>query len=228
MAFLVHKNPRKGSGPTPWGGSVKALSVARWWWMLALTTLCSAAFGQLPAHQWGEQAPNFLLKDHLDRSIRINQFKDAQVLVLVFSHYACPAHHLYQPKIKALQPMWQRLQGQALWIFPHSLNPSMLPYAKAVLAHDVRGEAFAAYGIRKIPHIVVIKKSAAPHPKRRCSTKHRSTWKICYSGAVDADPENPVSPLRGDLAEALRDLEFSDYVRIPKTNLHGCPYPYTP
>ena len=104
----------------------------------------------------------------------------------------------------------------------------MLPFAKAVLAHDVRGEAFAAYGIRKIPHIVVIKKSAAPHPKSRCSTKLRSTWKICYSGAVDADPENLASTIRADLAEALRDLEFSDYVRIPKTNLHGCPYPYTP
>jgi len=228
MAFLVDKNPHEGSGPSLWGGSVPVLSVAKWWWMLACTVLCSAAFGQLPAHQWGEQAPNFLLKDQVDQNIRLHQFKDAQVLVLVFSHYACPAHPLYQPKIKALEPLWQRLQGQALWIFPHSLNPSMLPYAKAILAHDVRGETFAAYGIRKIPHIVVIKKSAAPHPKRRCSTKHRSTWKICYSGAVDADPENPSSPMRADLAEALRDLEYSDYVRIPKTNLHGCPYPYTP
>jgi hypothetical protein len=45
---------------------------------------------------------------------------------------------------------------------------------------------------------------------------------------VDADPENLASTIRADLAEALRDLEFSDYVRIPKTTLHGCPYPYTP
>jgi len=196
--------------------------------MLACTLLCSAALGQLPAHQWGEQAPTFLLKNQVDQNIRLHQFKDAQVLVLVFSHYACPAHHLYQPKIKALQPLWQRLQGQALWIFPHSLNPSMLPYTEGVLAQDVHGETFAAYGIRKIPHIVVIKKSTAPHPKRRCSTKHRFTWKICYSGAVDADPENLASTMRADLAEALHDLEFSDYVRIPKTNLHGCHYPYTP
>ncbi|MFM8514213.1 MAG: hypothetical protein ACKOBI_10840 [Bacteroidota bacterium] len=228
MAFLDDMNPLEGSGTTPRGGWVPVLSVAKRWWMLACTMLCSAAFGQLPAHQWGEQAPNFLLKNQVDQNIRLHQFKDAQVLVLVFSHYACPAHHLYQPKIKALEPLWQRLQGQALWIFPHSLNPFMRPNAKAILAHDVRGETFAAYGIRKIPHIVVIKKSAAPHPKRRCSTKHRSTWKICYSGAVDADPENPSSPMRADLAEALRDLEYSDYVRIPKTNLHGCPYPYTP
>ncbi|MFM8977139.1 MAG: hypothetical protein ACKOJE_03715 [Bacteroidota bacterium] len=227
MAFLDDMNPREGSGPTPRGGWVPVLSVAKWLWMLACTVLCSASFGQLPAHQWGEQAPNFLLKDQVDQNLRLNQFKDAHVLVLVFSHYACPAHHLYQPKIKALQPLWQRLQGQALWIFPHSLNPSMLPYAEAVLAQDLRGETFAAYGIRKIPHIVVIKKSAAPHPKRHCSTKHRSTWKICYSGAVDADPENPSSPMRADLAEALRDLDYRDYVRIPKTNLHGCPYPYT-
>ncbi|NDC72967.1 MAG: hypothetical protein EBZ62_05865 [Sphingobacteriia bacterium] len=163
-----------------------------------------------------------------NRNLNLGRFKDAPVLVLVFSHYACPAHHLYQPKINALRPMWQRLQGQALWIFPHTLSPTMQPYAEAILAQDLRGETFAAYGIRKIPHIVVIKKSAAPHPKRRCSTKHRSTWKICYSGAVDADPENLASPMRADLAEALRDLEFSDYVRIPKTNLHGCPYPYTP
>ncbi|MFM7748756.1 MAG: peroxiredoxin family protein, partial [Bacteroidota bacterium] len=190
MAFLDDKNPHEGSGPTPRGGWVPVLSVAKWLWMLACTVLCSASFGQLPAHQWGEQAPNFLLKDQVDQNLRLNQFKDAQVLVLVFSHYACPAHHLYQPKIKALQPLWQRLQGQALWIFPHSLNPSMLPYAEAVLAQDLRGETFAAYGIRKIPHIVVIKKSAAPHPKRRCSTKHSTSWKICYSGAVDADPEN--------------------------------------
>ncbi|MFM7032581.1 MAG: hypothetical protein ACKOX4_08685, partial [Bacteroidota bacterium] len=193
---MLTKIPMKGSGPSLWGGSVPVLSVAKWLWMLTCTVLCSASFGQLPAHQWGEQAPNFLLKDQVDQNLRLNQFKDAHVLVLVFSHYACPAHHLYQPKIKALEPLWQRLQGQALWIFPHSLNPSMLPYAEAVLAQDLRGETFAAYGIRKIPHIVVIKKSAAPHPKRHCSTKHRSTWKICYSGAVDADPENPSSPMR--------------------------------
>ncbi|MFM7031040.1 MAG: hypothetical protein ACKOX4_00815, partial [Bacteroidota bacterium] len=84
MAFLDDKNPHEGSGPSLWGGSVPVLSVAKRWWMLTCTVLCSAAFGQLPAHQWGEQAPNFLLKDQVDQNLRLHQFKDAQVLVLVF------------------------------------------------------------------------------------------------------------------------------------------------
>ena len=228
MSPLVDKKPRVGSGSALWTSSDPILLVAKWLRIVALTALCPAAFGQLPAHQWGERAPDFLLKDGLNRNLNLGRFKDAPVLVLVFSHYACPAHHLYQPKIKALQPMWQRLQGQALWIFPHTLSPTMQPYAEAILAQDFRGETFAAYGIRKIPHVVVIKKSIETHPKSRCSTKPRQIWKICYSGAVDADPENQSSLIRPDLAEALRDLEFSDYVRIPKTNLHGCPFPYTP
>jgi hypothetical protein len=45
---------------------------------------------------------------------------------------------------------------------------------------------------------------------------------------VDGDPENSKGGGRADLAEALHDLEYSDYVRIPQTSLHGCPYPYTP
>ncbi|MBM3936674.1 MAG: hypothetical protein FJ343_05945 [Sphingomonadales bacterium] len=172
--------------------------------------------------KWGDLAPDFLLRDSLNRKFRLRKFKDQDLLILIFSHYACPAHHLYQPKIMALQPMWQRLHGKALWIYPHSLNAPMIPHAETVLLQDLHGEAFAAYGIRKIPHVLVLKKSNSFSNKQQ-----RTKWKICYSGAVDADPENPKSTMRADLAEALNDLEFSDYVRIPQTPLHGCPYPYS-
>ncbi len=228
MAFLFNKNYRNGGIPALGGVSDLGSSVAKWLCGVVFTALCSAAFGQPPSLQWGDCAPNFLLRDSLNRTVSLNRFKNQQVLVLVFSHYACPAHHLYLPKIKALEPLWQRLQGQALWILPHTLSASMVPHDQAILVQDLPGEAFAAYGIRKIPHVVVIQKKYSSNKNNSHSSRRRSTWTICYSGAVDADPENPTSSRRADLAEALRDLEFSEYVRIPKTALHGCPYPYTP
>lgn len=173
--------------------------------------------------KWGDPAPALLLRDSLNRRIRFKHFQDQNILILIFSHYTCPAHHLYLPKILALEPTWLKLQGRALWIYPHPLNTSSIPYNGATVLQDLQGEAFASYGIQKIPHVVVLKKSFSADQR-----KSNKKWKICYSGAVDGDPENSKGGGRADLAEALHDLEYSDYVRIPQTSLHGCPYPYTP
>jgi hypothetical protein len=171
--------------------------------------------------RWGASAPDMLLRDSLDRRITLSRFRNRQLLIVIFSHYSCPAHHLYLPKLIALEPLWKRLDGEALWVFPHSLSGNMAPFGHALLLEDKGGKTFVSYGIRKTPHIVVLQRNKSTRKGR-----YKDIWKVCYSGSVDADPEGLQPSVRPDLAEALRDLEFSNYVRIPQTPLHGCPYPY--
>lgn len=170
--------------------------------------------------RWGVTAPALTLKDSLNRRVSFRKFRNRQVLLLVFSHYSCPAHHLYLSRLLALEPQLKKLNGEAIWVFPHRLDRDMVPPGQTFPLQDRDGKTFDAYGIRKTPHVVVLQKISS-------SLKGRSKdqWKICYSGSVDADPEGLQPSVRPDLAEALRDLEFSDYVRIPQTPLHGCPHP---
>lgn len=171
--------------------------------------------------RWGSSAPKLALRDSLNRKISLRDFRHRQVLLVIFSHYSCPAHHLYLPKLLVLEPQWKQLNAEVLWVFPHNLSRNMAPPGHPFLLEDKEGITFDAYGILKIPHVVVLQRSTSSQKSRS-----KDRWKVCYSGSVDADPEGLQPSVRPDLAEALQDLKFSDYVRTPQTPLHGCPYPY--
>jgi hypothetical protein len=150
-------------------------------------------------------------------------------LLLVFGDIACPAYHLYLPRIVGLKEKIAELNGEILWIYPHALDSSMSPYAGAKVYRDLLGQSMGAYRIARLPTLVVLQKDReqAKKPLSWVRKIQRDTWSVRYVGAVDQDPEGPAIGIRQDLVEALRDLSQSSYVRIPATRTHGCPHPVT-
>lgn len=182
--------------------------------------------------RWGERAPGLHLQSLRGPQRRRNSWRHPQnqkILLLVFGDIACPAYHLYLPRIVGLKEKIAELNGEILWIYPHALDSSMSPYAGAKVYRDLLGQSMGAYRIARLPTLVVLQKDReqAKKPLSWVRKIQRDTWSVRYVGAVDQDPEGPAIGIRQDLVEALRDLSQSSYVRIPATRIHGCPHPVT-
>jgi hypothetical protein len=151
-------------------------------------------------------------------------------LLLVFGDIACPAYHLYLPRIVGLKEKIAELNGEILWIYPHALDSNLIPYPGAKVFKDLLGQSMGAYRIARLPTMVVLQKDReqARNPFLWSRKIRLGNWSIRYVGAVDKDPEGRAIGIRQDLVEALRDLTQSSYVRIPATRTHGCPYPVPP
>ncbi len=182
--------------------------------------------------RWGERAPGLHLQSLHGPQRRRNSWRHPQnqkILLLVFGDIACPAYHLYLPRIVGLKEKIAELNGEILWIYPHALDSSMSPYAGAKVYRDLLGQSMGAYRIARLPTLVLLQKDReqAKKPLSWARKIQRDTWSVRYVGAVDQDPEGRAIGIRQDLGEALRDLSQSSYVRIPATRTHGCPYPVT-
>ena len=182
--------------------------------------------------RWGERAPGLHLQSLHGPQRRRNSWRHPQnqkILLLVFGDIACPAYHLYLPRIVGLKEKIAELNGEILWIFPHALDSSLIPYPGAKVYKDLLGQSMGAYRIARLPTLVLLQKDReqARNPFLWGRKIRLDTWSIRYVGAVDQDPEGRAIGIRQDLGEALRDLSQSSYVRIPATRTHGCPYPVT-
>lgn len=183
--------------------------------------------------RWGEPAPPLRLQKPGQGRKSINPLQNSnqkQVLLLVFGDLTCPAYHLYLGRILKLQPQVSALNGDWLWIYPHSVDSSVLPYQEAQAYRDFGGHSQKAYVIQRLPTVVLLQKETKPPTKGSWIRRfqRRQIWSVRYVGAVDQDPEGRTTGIRQDLEEALRDLVYSPYVRIPLTRSHGCPLPTNP
>jgi len=197
-----------------------------------LETTSKAQVPEKAPLRWGERAPGLHLQPFRAPLRHRNSWRHPQnqkILLLVFGDIACPAYHLYLPRIVGLKEKIAELNGEILWIYPHALDSSMSPYAGAKVYRDLLGQSMGAYRIARLPTLVVLQKDReqAKKPLSWVRKIQRDTWSVRYVGAVDQDPEGPAIGIRQDLVEALRDLSQSSYVRIPATRTHGCPYPVT-
>lgn len=183
--------------------------------------------------RWGDPAPTLRLQE-LDQRPRtrnpLRRSTQKQLLVLVFGDVACPAYHLYLGRILKLKPQVAALNGDWLWVYPHSLDSTVLPYPLAKVYRDWAGQSLKAYGVQRLPTVVLLQKEpkSLAHGPWFSRLKRRPLWTVRYVGAVDQDPEGRSTGVRQDLEEALRDLVHSPYVRIPSTRTHGCPLPVQP
>lgn len=198
----------------------------------ALGTNSTAQVPEKAPLRWGERAPGLHLQPFHGPKRRRNSWrhpKNQKILLLVFGDIACPAYHLYLPRIVGLKEKIAELNGEILWIYPHALDSSMIPYPGAKVYKDLLGQSMGAYRIARLPTLVLLQKDReqARNPFSWGRKIRLDTWSIRYVGAVDQDPEGRAIGIRQDLGEALRDLSQSSYVRIPATRTHGCPYPVT-
>jgi hypothetical protein len=50
------------------------------------------------------------------------------------------------------------LNGEILWIYPHALDSSLIPYAGAKVYRDLLGQSMGAYRIARLPTLVLLQK----------------------------------------------------------------------
>ena len=198
----------------------------------ALETTSKAQVPEKAPLRWGERAPGLHLQPFRAPLRHRNSGRHPQnqkILLLVFGDIACPAYHLYLPRIVGLKEKIAELNGEILWIYPHALDSNLIPYPGAKVFKDLLGQSMGAYRIARLPTLVVLQKDReqARNPFLWSRKIRLGNWSIRYVGAVDQDPEGRAIGIRQDLVEALRDLSQSSYVRIPATRTHGCPYPVT-
>jgi len=199
----------------------------------ALETTSKAQVPEKAPLRWGERAPGLHLQPFRGPQRHRNSGrhpKNQKILLLVFGDIACPAYHLYLPRIVGLKEKIAELNGEILWIYPHALDSNLIPYPGAKVFKDLLGQSMGAYRIARLPTLVVLQKDReqARNPFLWSRKIRLGNWSIRYVGAVDQDPEGREIGIRQDLVEALRDLTQSSYVRIPATRTHGCPYPVPP
>ena len=194
----------------------------------ALETSSTAQVPEKAPLRWGERAPGLHLQPFrapLRHRNSRRYLKNQKILLLVFGDIACPAYHLYLPRIVGLKEKIAELNGEILWIYPHALDSNLIPYPGAKVFKDLLGQSMGAYRIARLPTLVVLQKDReqARIPFLWSRKIRLGNWSIRYVGAVDQDPEGRAIGIRQDLVEALRDLTQSSYVRIPATRTHGCP-----
>lgn len=195
----------------------------------ALGTTSTAQVPEKAPLRWGERAPGLHLQPFHGPKRRRNSWrptKNQKIILLVFGDIACPAYHLYLPRIVGLKEKMAELNGDILWIYPHALDSSLIPYPGAKVYKDLLGQSMGSYRIARLPTLVLLQKDREPtrNPFSWGRKIRLENWSIRYAGAVDQDPEGRAIGIRQDLVEALRDLSHSPYVRIPATRTHGCPY----
>lgn len=195
----------------------------------ALGTTSTAQVPEKAPLRWGERAPGLHLQPFHGPKRRRNSWrptKNQKIILLVFGDIACPAYHLYLPRIVGLKEKMAELNGDILWIYPHALDSSLIPYPGAKVYKDLLGQSMGSYRIARLPTLVLLQKDHEPtrNPFSWGRKIRLENWSIRYAGAVDQDPEGHAIGIRQDLVEALRDLSHSPYVRIPATRTHGCPY----
>ncbi|MBU6274341.1 MAG: hypothetical protein KGP34_05405 [Bacteroidetes bacterium] len=195
----------------------------------ALGTTSTAQVPEKAPLRWGERAPGLHLQPFHGPKRRRNSWrptKNQKIILLVFGDIACPAYHLYLPRIVGLKEKMAELNGDILWIYPHALDSSLIPYPGAKVYKDLLGQSMGSYRIARLPTLVLLQKDREPtrNPFSWGRKIRLENWSVRYAGAVDQDPEGRAIGIRQDLVEALRDLSHSPYVRIPATRTHGCPY----
>ena len=96
----------------------------------ALGTTSTAQVPEKAPLRWGERAPGLHLQPfHGPKRCRNSwrPTKNQKILLLVFGDIACPAYHLYLPRIVGLKEKIAELNGDILWIYPHTLDSSLIP-----------------------------------------------------------------------------------------------------
>lgn len=173
----------------------------------------------LPAYS---QAVNdFTIKDVVSGStFSLSQHGSATAVVLVFTTNSCPYSKLYESRIADLANRFQNQNIRFALVNPHadaaegessaemakksSTSMSGLPYL-----HDQNQSLAKAFGISKIPHVVVI-------------TPGQGGFSVAYQGGIDNNPQLPQSATQAYLEDALKSITENKIPTPASSRPVGC------
>jgi peroxiredoxin len=166
----------------------------------------------------GSKAPNFNLPGVDGKNYSPADFKDAKVLVVVFSCNHCPFVVGSEERLKTLyktyQPRgvaWVAINSNETVNHPNDSFEHMKERAKKekfpwVYLRDEAQDVAKAYGALRTPHFYVFDQNR----------------KLCYTGRMDDNPREASKATTHELADALEAVLSGKKPVAPLTNPIGC------
>ncbi|HYH56197.1 MAG TPA: redoxin domain-containing protein, partial [Anseongella sp.] len=175
----------------------------------------------------GEQAPDFNLPGVDGKFYRLADFKDSDLLVIVFTCNHCPTAQAYEERIKSLAADYREKGVTLVAISPNSpigLLPEECGYTDLGDTYEemkvrARDHAFNfPYLYDGDTHSASVNYGPVATPNTFVFDKGR---KLRYSGRLDGS-EKPGSANAEDLRNALDALLAGKEVAVPETKTFGC------
>ena len=168
--------------------------------------------------QLGQQAPDFSLPGVDGKTYSLASFKDARLLVAVFSCNHCPYvvgsedrinrfYGDYSPRGVAMVAInSNETEGHPTDSFPHMVQRAKDKHFQYAYVRDESQAVALAYGALRTPHYYVFD----------------ADRKLRYTGRMDDNPRNPGKETTHELRDAVDDLLAGRPVAVPVTNPIGC------
>jgi len=193
--------------------------------------LFSNSFAQkreLPLLPIGAQAPDFKLRGVDDKYYSLADFKQYDILMIVFWANHCPTAQAYEDRLIAMINKYEPKGVGIIAISPNSPNAVSL----AELGYSDLGDDFDDMVIRardkgyNFPYLYDGDDHAASIPYGPVATPHAYIFdkdrQLRYRGRID-DTENPyVTPNTSDAIDAIEALLAGRDVEVKETRTFGC------
>jgi thiol-disulfide isomerase/thioredoxin len=176
----------------------------------------------------GSAAPDFSLKGVDEKIYNLNSFKDARVLVIVFTCNHCPTAQAYEDRIIQLTADYANKNVAVVAIMPN--DPASLRLDE--LDFSDLGDSYAEMKIRakekkfNFPYLYDGETETASRAYGPIATPHIFVFdrerKLRYEGRID-DMENPFrTPNSTDARNAIEALLNDREVAVKTTKVFGC------
>ncbi|AKQ46364.1 alkyl hydroperoxide reductase [Rufibacter radiotolerans] len=190
----------------------------RYFTFLLAFLLSSAAFAQ-NGYRIGSKVENFTLKNAQNQSVELNSFKDAPVLVVVFTSVNCPYAKLYDGRIQSLSKAYAgkgvrfvyvntniglEEGGEAAQAQPDLPTSNSFPYLI-----DEGQQLSKKFGATKAPEVFVLQNA-------------QDGFYLRYKGAIDDNPQAEAYVKDRYLATALDAVLAGKSVSSAERRATGC------
>ena len=183
--------------------------------------------GVLSAVESGAAAPAFSLKDSMEKTHSLDQYK-GKIVVVEMVNFQCPfvKKHYDSNNMQSLQKtytdkgvVWLTVcssaKGNPGYMTNEAINKVYKAKAMASTAYliDADGVTGKAYGAKTTPHMFVVD----------------AKGNLAYQGAIDSVKSTKASDIKGStnyVSQALDELLAGKAVSMPKTKAYGCGVKY--
>lgn len=178
--------------------------------LLAVCTLAAQVRADDTKLAIGDAAPDFKAGAIDGTEVNLESYKDADVIVVVFTCNGCPVAQAYEPRLIELAEKYKDQKVQVVAINNHGGEDidAMKERAKEkginyAYVYDGSGKSAEDYGAKVTPHCFVIDKDR----------------KVVYQGGFDDDTKNPTKHF---VADAIDATLHGKEIPVSTTKAFGC------
>jgi peroxiredoxin len=186
----------------------------------ALAMLFAAGGASAEPAKLGKKAPDFTLKDHNGKEVKLADYK-GKTVVLEWINPGCPyVKRHYEAGTMVNLAKEHAKGGEVVWLALNSSDGAKAADMKAFaeknklpypILMDSDGKVGKAYGAKTTPHMFIIDKEG----------------NLAYTGGIDNDEDGEKSSDRQEYVKsALDELKAGKAVSVAETKSYGCGIKY--